>query len=48
MVPYTLNCSDDVPNDRKPLVKDCDEEGEEICVKDYETECWTRHVRHEV
>ena len=27
---------------RKPLVKDCDVQSEEVCRTEYETECWTR------
>ena len=33
---------------RSPLVKDCDIEGEEICITQYESECWTKQEVHEV
>jgi len=33
---------------KRPLVKDCTIEGDEICSTHFETECWTRHLRQEV
>jgi len=33
---------------RKPLVKDCDVQGPEICRTEYESECWTKQEEHEV
>merc|ERR1712002_1247058 len=33
---------------RKPLVKDCDVQGPEICRTEYESECWTKQEEHDV
>jgi hypothetical protein len=33
---------------RKPLIKDCEKEGEEICSTQYESECITTAEKHEV
>merc|ERR1719308_497858 len=33
---------------RKPLVKDCEVEGPEICRTEYESECWTKQEEHDV
>ena len=33
---------------RTPLVKDCDQEGEEICTTEYESECVTEQHEHQV
>ena len=33
---------------RKPLVKDCDVQGEELCTTHYQSECWTQNIRKEV
>jgi len=33
---------------RKPLVKDCDIEGETICRTEYQSECWSKQIPHEV
>jgi len=33
---------------RRPLEKDCSVQGEEVCSTHFETECWTRQIRHEV
>jgi len=33
---------------RRPLVKDCSVQGEEICSTHFETECWTRQLRQQV
>jgi len=33
---------------RRPLVKDCSVEGDEICSTHFESECWTRQTRQEV
>merc|ERR1712050_424256 len=33
---------------RKPLVKDCDVQGPEICRTEYESECWTKQEVHDV
>ena len=33
---------------RKPLVKDCEKEGKEICSTQYESECVTTAEKHEV
>merc|ERR1712025_640980 len=33
---------------RTPLVKDCDQTGEEICRTEYESECWTKQEVHDV
>merc|ERR1711963_1179881 len=32
----------------KPVVKDCDTPGEEICRTEYESECWTKQEVHDV
>ena len=33
---------------RKPLVKDCDVAGEQICRTEYQSECWSKQIPHEV
>merc|ERR1711936_1039087 len=33
---------------RKPLVKDCDVEGETVCRTEYQSECWSKQIPHEV
>ena len=33
---------------RKPLVKDCNIEGETICRTEYQSECWSKQIPHEV
>ena len=33
---------------REPLIKDCNQVGEEICRTEYESECWTKQEAHEV
>merc|ERR1712189_48040 len=33
---------------RTPLVKDCDDQGPEICRTEYESECWTKQEVHDV
>jgi hypothetical protein len=33
---------------RKPLVKDCDIEGEIVCRTEYQSECWSKQIPHEV
>jgi hypothetical protein len=33
---------------RKPLVKDCDMERETICRTEYQSECWSKQIPHEV
>lgn len=33
---------------KKPLVKDCDVEGEPVCRTEYQSECWTKQIPHEV
>lgn len=33
---------------KKPLVKDCDVQGEELCTTHYQSECWTQNIRKEV
>ena len=33
---------------RRPLVKDCNSPGEEICRTEYQSECWSKQIPHEV
>ena len=33
---------------KKPLVKDCELEGEPVCKTEYQAECWTKQIVHEV
>merc|ERR1719483_890009 len=33
---------------RTPVVKDCNQEGPEVCRTIYESECWTKQIVHEV
>lgn len=33
---------------KKPMVKDCDIEGEPICRTEYQSECWSKEIPHEV
>ena len=33
---------------RPPLVKDCDIKGPEICITEFESECWTKQQLHDV
>jgi len=33
---------------RKPLVKDCEIEGETVCRTEYQSECWSKQIPHEV
>eukprot|EP00092_Neocalanus_flemingeri_P023887 GFUD01025912.1.p1 GENE.GFUD01025912.1~~GFUD01025912.1.p1 ORF type:complete len:697 (+),score=162.50 GFUD01025912.1:64-2154(+) len=33
---------------RTPLVKDCDQQGEELCTTEYESECVTEQLEHQV
>jgi len=39
---------EDVEICRRPLVKDCNVQGPEICRTEYESECWTKQEEHEV
>jgi len=33
---------------RRPMVKDCDSQGEEVCRTEYQAECWTKQIPHQV
>jgi len=33
---------------RRPMVKDCDTQGEEVCRTEYQAECWTKQIPHQV
>ena len=33
---------------RKPLVKDCPGDGEPVCRTEYQSECWSKQIPHEV
>ena len=46
MVDIANNVSTEVC--RKPLVKDCNIEGETICRTEYQSECWSKQIPHEV
>ena len=46
MVDFAQNVSTEVC--RRPLVKDCDLPGEEICRTEYQSECWSKRIPHEV
>jgi len=46
MVDTAVNVTQNVC--KKPLVKDCEKEGEPICRKEYQSECWTKQIPHEV
>jgi len=46
MVDFAQNVSTEVC--RRPLVKDCDLPGEEVCRTEYQSECWSKRIPHEV
>ena len=46
MVDTAQNVSTEVC--RRPLVKDCDLPGEEICRTEFQSECWSKRIPHEV
>ena len=46
MVDFAQNVTTEVC--RRPLVKDCDLPGEEICRTEYQSECWSKRIPHEV
>jgi len=46
MVVIAFNETTDVC--RKPLVKDCDIDGDPVCRTEYQSECWTKQIPHEV
>ena len=33
---------------KKPMVKDCEVEGEPVCRTEYQSECWSKQIPHEV
>jgi len=33
---------------KKPLVKDCDDDGPQVCRTEYQSECWSKQIPHEV
>ena len=46
MVDTAMNVTTNVC--KKPMVKDCDIEGEPICRTEYQSECWSKQIPHEV
>ena len=46
MVDFAQNVSTEVC--RRPLVKDCDLPGEEVCRTEFQSECWSKRIPHEV
>jgi len=46
MVDVAQNVSTNVC--RRPLVKDCNVQGEEICRTEYQSECWSKQIPHDV
>ena len=46
MVDTAMNVTQNVC--KKPMVKDCDIEGEPVCRTEYQSECWSKQIPHEV